>query len=98
MYDTSMTEEAPVYVKDEDKEDEQDKRLGTDLFNDVSRDEQVLKRLFTLFKRACIKRNMDDVIRLANAISNLGSKKADKVYIILKVDELFKGKTTYRPK
>ena len=96
MFDTAMTEE---YVSNEDAADEQDQRLGTDLFQDVSRDEIVLKKLFVLFKKACIKKAVDEAIKLANAIGNLGSKKADKVYIILKVDEILgKGKTTYRPK
>ena len=51
MYESGnelVTEEAPVYTKDEDAADEKDKMLGTNLFVDIKRMEIGLKKIFVL--------------------------------------------------
>jgi len=71
---------------------------GIDLYTDIRRLDSILKKLHTRLKKAYNKDNDEIIIKFANAIGLMTSKKCDLVCIVLKVEDLVKGRTYYRPK
>jgi len=86
-YDTKMIEE----------EDEHQKEVGssTDLYLDIRRLDAILKKLTIRFKKAANKGNDELLVKLANAVGLMSSKKFEIVCLVLKVDEILKP---YKPK
>jgi len=78
-------------------EEEHEKQNGpsTDLYADIRRLDSIIRRLTRKLKKSD---NNEMIVKLANAIGLMTSKKCDLVCIVLKVEELIKGKTYYRPK
>ena len=76
-------------------EKEEEHQPSTDLYRDIRRLDSIIRRL----NRRLIKikdTNDELIVKLANAIGLMTSKKCDLVCIVLKVEELVKGKTYYR--
>jgi len=97
MLDTQMFDSQMITPEEED---EHQKEVGssTDLYLDIRRLDSILKKLHTRLKKAYNKQNDELIVKLANAIGLMTSKKTDIVCIVLKVEEIVKGKTYYRPK
>ena len=98
MYDTKMIPEDPIKAEEPEEEIERHNKQATDLYTDILRLDSILKKLHTRLKKAYNKNNDELIVKLANAIGLMTSKKTDIVCIVLKVEELVKGKTYYRPK
>jgi len=79
-------------------EKEEEHHQTTDLYQDIKRLDAIIKKLTIRFKKAANKENDELAVKVANAIGLMTSKKTDIVCIVLKVEELVKGKTYYRPK
>ncbi len=84
---------------DEDKlvleeEHEKEHHRTTDLYADIRRLDSIIRRLT---RRLIKNKNNDEMlIKLANAIGILSSKKFEIVNVCLEVKQLLKGKTYYR--
>jgi len=89
MYDTQMTEPK----EEEDQEEERHNKQATDLYTDILRLEKLIRKQITNFKRS---KTDEYKIKYANSIGLLTQKKCDLVCIVLKVEDLVKGKTYYR--
>jgi len=78
-------------------EEEHEKQNGpsTDLYADIRRLDSIIRRLNRRIKKID---NDEMLVKLSNAVGLMTSKKCDLVCIVLKVEELVKGKTYYRPK
>jgi len=102
MYDTKMIEEEPkkdpILTEDQEEEIERHNKQATDLYTDILRLDSILKKLHTRLKKAYIKNNDEMLVKMCNAIGLMTSKKVDIVCVVLKVEDLVKGKTYYRPK
>jgi len=85
-----------IPVEEEPKEEEVTSRKYLDLYEDAKRLDFIIKKLTIRFKKAANKENDELAVKVANAIGLMTSKKTDIVCIVLKVEELVKGKTYYR--
>jgi len=77
----------PVLVKEEEH------NSSTDLYADIRRLDSIIRRLNRRIKKID---NDEMLVKLSNAVGLMTSKKCDLVCIVLKVEELIKGKTYYR--
>ena len=66
------------------------------MYQDIIRLDAIIKKLTIRFKKACNKENDELAVKIANAIGLMSSKKVDMACIVLKVEEIIKGKTYYR--
>ena len=92
MYDTKMI------TPEEEEKHQEETGPSTDWYEDLTRLNAVLKKLHTRLKKAYNTQNDELIVKLANAIGLMTSKRVDIVCIVLKVEELVKGRTYYRPK
>jgi len=83
----------PILTKDEKEEIERHNKQATDLYTDILRLEKLIRKQVTNYKRS---KTDEYKIKYANCIGLLTQKKCDLVCIVLKVEEIVKGKTYYR--
>jgi len=83
----------PILTEDEKEEIERHNKQATDLYTDILRLEKLIRKQVTNYKRS---KTDEYKIKYANSIGLLSQKKCDLVCIVLKVEELVKGKTYYR--
>ncbi len=79
MYDTKMIEEEPK---------EEVHSTGTDLYADIRRLDSIIRRLTRKLKKC---QSDEIMIKFANAIGLMTSKKTEMVCIVLDVEALVKG-------
>jgi len=75
------------YTAEEPKEEEKHS-TGTDLYADIRRLDSIIRRLTRKLKKSD---NNEMIVKLANAIGLMTSKKCDMVCIVLDVEALVKG-------
>ena len=97
MYESGneLVTEDPIVKEDTEQEEERHSKQATDLYTDIVRLEKLIRKQVTNYKRS---KTDEYKIKYANCIGLLSQKKTDLVCIVLKVEELIKGKTYYRPK
>jgi len=83
----------PILTEDEKEEIERHSKQATDLYTDIKRLDKLIRKQVTNYKRS---KTDEYKIKYANCIGLLTQKKCDLVCIVLKVEELVKGKTYYR--
>jgi len=79
----------PILTEDEGEEIERHNKQATDLYIDILRLEKLIRKQVTNYKRS---KTDEYKIKYANCIGLLTQKKCDLVCIVLKVEELVKGK------
>jgi len=89
-----MYEEAALAKEPEEKES----KSHMDPYVDIIRLDEIIKKLHTRFKKACSKENDEFVVKIANAIGLMTSKRIEIVFTVLGVEELVKGKPSYKRK
>jgi len=75
------------YTAEELKEEE-NHSTGTDLYTDIKRLDQIIRRLNRRIKKID---NDEMLVKLSNAVGLMTSKKCDLVCIVLDVEALVKG-------
>jgi len=100
MYDTNMEEIDEETIAEENRkmEEKKESRTSLDPYEDIRRLDAILKKLTIRFKKCANKENDELMVKIANAIGLMTSKKTDIAFIVLGVEELVKGKPHYRPK
>jgi len=94
MYESGnelVTEEPkkdPILTEDEDQEIERHNKQATDLYTDIRRLDSIIRRLTRKLKKC---QSDEIMIKFANAIGLMTSKKTEMVCIVLDVEAIVKG-------
>jgi len=78
--------------------EEEESRTSLDPYEDIRRLDAILKKLTIRFKKCANKGNDELMVKIANAIGLMCSKKLDIVFTVLGVEDLIHGKPHYKPK